>query len=198
VRTFIVLSLVGCVSACSVENRGPAADTVASRTPPAATADSGHAKTPLPSTGTWTVTPGGIGQVAVGMSVDDLRRVAGEVTLPARGAAECTYVRPANAPPGVSVMLASGRVARIDVDSAGVASDAGVAVGDSASKVEAAYAGRVATLPHKYVSGGQYLTVKPISPGDSTLRIVVESEGGRITRFRSGRVPEVEFVERCG
>ena len=132
------------------------------------------------------------------MSVDDLRRVAGDVALPAGGAAECTYVRPSKAPPGVSVMLASGRVARIDVDSAGVQSDAGVAVGDTASKVEAAYAGRVSTLPHKYVPGGQYLTVKPVSPADSTLRIVFEAEGGRITRFRSGRVPEVELVERCG
>lgn len=132
------------------------------------------------------------------MSVEDLRRVAGDVTLPAGGATECTYVRPSKAPPGVSVMLASGRVARVDVDSAGVQSDGGVAVGDSASKVEAAYAGRVSTLPHKYVAGGQYLTVRAASPADTTLRIVFESEGGRITRFRSGRVPEVQFVERCG
>lgn len=95
-------------------------------------------------------------------------------------------------------MLAGGRVARVDVDSAGVQSDAGVAVGDSASRVERAYPGRVTTTPHKYVSGGQYLTVRPASPADSTLLIIFESEAGRITRFRSGRVPEVELVERCG
>jgi hypothetical protein len=95
-------------------------------------------------------------------------------------------------------MLAGGRVARVDVDSAGVQSDAGVSVGDSASRVSAAYAGRVTAMPHKYVQGGQYLTVRSASPADSALRIVFESEAGRITRFRSGKVPEVEFVERCG
>ena len=131
------------------------------------------------------------------MTTDDLRRVAGDFTMPS-GASECTYVRPANAPRGVAVMLASGLVARVDVDSSGVQSDAGVAVGDSASRVSAAYAGRVSTTPHKYAPGGQYLTVQSASPADSSLRIVFESDAGRITRFRSGRVPEVEQVERCG
>ena len=143
------------------------------------------------------LTPAGIGPVRVGMSVDDLRR-ATEVTLPAGRLASCTYVRPSTAPAGVSVMLASGQVARIDVDSVGVRTDAGIAVGDSAARVGQAYSGRVTTMPHKYVSGGEYLIVKPASPADSTLRIVFESEGGRITRLRSGRVPEVEWVERCG
>ena len=53
-------------------------------------------------------------------------------------------------------------------------------------------------MPHKYVAGAQYLVVRPASPTDSTFRIVFVSESGRITRFRSGRVPEVEWVERCG
>ena len=95
-------------------------------------------------------------------------------------------------------MLARGQVARVDVDSAGVMSDAGVAVGDSAARVTDAYAGRVTATPHKYVPGGQYLTVRPVPPADSTHQMVFETENGRITRFRSGRVPEVEWVERCG
>jgi hypothetical protein len=95
-------------------------------------------------------------------------------------------------------MFARGRVARIDVASAGVTSDAGIAVGDSAARVTEAYAGRVTTPPHKYVPGGQYLTVRSTSPADSARRMVFETENGRVTRFRSGRVPEVEWVERCG
>ena len=95
-------------------------------------------------------------------------------------------------------MLAGGRVARVDVDSAGVRSDAGVSVGDTSTSVLQAYAGRVTTMAHKYVQGGEYLIVRPSSPSDSTLRIVFESEAGRITRYRSGRVPQVEWVERCG
>lgn len=95
-------------------------------------------------------------------------------------------------------MLANGRVARIDVDSAGIRSDGGIGVGDSAAAVTRAYEGRVTRMPHKYVSGGEYLVVRPVAGSDSTLRIVFESEGGRVTRYRAGRVPEVEWVERCG
>ena len=131
------------------------------------------------------------------MTLDELKTAAGDVTPAPNAAAECAYVHPASAPPGVLAMLAKGVVARIDVDSAGVATVEGVAVGDTASKVNDAYAGRVTVTPHKYVQGGQYLTVKPTAPQDS-LRIVFESEAGRITRYRVGRVPQVEWVERCG
>lgn len=131
------------------------------------------------------------------MSIAELRKVAGDVP-PANPTAECSYVRPGATPPGVLVMLARGQVARVDIDSAGVASDAGVSVGDSAARVTEAYAGRVTATPHKYVPGGQYLTVRSTSPADSARRMVFETENGRVTRFRSGRVPEVEWVERCG
>jgi hypothetical protein len=95
-------------------------------------------------------------------------------------------------------MLARGQVARVDVDSAGVRSDAGVAVGDRTARVADAYAGRLVTMPHKYVPGGQYLTVRSTSPPDSLRRMVFETENGRVTRFRAGRMPEVEWIERCG
>jgi hypothetical protein len=132
------------------------------------------------------------------MTVDELQLATGDVATPAGGFAACAYVRPASAPRGVAVMLAGGRVARVDVDSAGVRSDAGVSVGDTSASVLQAYAGRVTTMAHKYVQGGEYLIVRPTSSSDSTFRIVFESEAGRITRYRSGRVPEVEWVERCG
>ena len=52
--------------------------------------------------------------------------------------------------------------------------------------------------PHKYLPGGEYLTVRSASPADSLRRMVFETENGRVTHFRAGRVPEVEWVERCG
>jgi hypothetical protein len=61
-----------------------------------------------------------------------------------------------------------------------------------------AYPGHVTATSHKYVPGGQYLMVRPGSPADSALRIVFETDSGHVTRFRSGRMPEVEWVERCG
>jgi hypothetical protein len=95
-------------------------------------------------------------------------------------------------------MLVRGRVARVDIDSAGVRTDAGIAIGDSASRVVAEYGARVTAAPHKYVAGGQYLTVRAAAPEDSMLRLVFETDSGRVRRFRSGQLPEVAWVERCG
>jgi hypothetical protein len=192
VRTMTrVVLAVAAAGACTTEkNAGSSTDSTASPASPVASDTT-------PATSAWTVTPSGIGPIRVGMSAADLQRVGGDITLPANGA-ECAYVRPPTAPAGVVVMLARGQVARVDVDSAGVQSDAGVAVGDSTSRVSQAYAGRVTVTPHKYLQSGQYLTVRSPSPQDSTLRIVFEADSGHIKRFRSGRVPEVEWVERCG
>ncbi len=154
-------------------------------------------ETRRPASTAWVVTPDGIGAIRVGMTADELRRAVGHVPG-ANPAADCRYVRPSDAPAGVSVMLARGQVARVDIDSAGVSSDAGVAVGDSAAKVAEAYAKRMTATPHKYIPSGQYLTVRSASPADSLRRMVFETENGRVTRFRAGRVPEVEWVERCG
>lgn len=186
-------------AACTVEKSPGSADTTSpsAGTTPASTDSNAPAPAPAPAPAGFVVSADAAGPIRVGMSLDELRSAAGTLTPPPNATAECAYVHPASAPAGVLVMLAKGVVARIDVDSAGVATAEGVGVGDSASKVNDAYAGRVSVTPHKYVPGGQYLTVKPAAPRD-TLRIVFESEDGRITRYRVGRVPEVEWVERCG
>ena len=192
VRLLLALTVAG----CSVEKRPPADTARASQSSKGATATSAPSASPSTTAG-WTVTPDGIGAIRVGMTVDDLRKIAGDFAVP-NATAECSYVRPSAAPPGVMIMLARGQVARVDVDSAGIRTDAGIAVGDSAARVTDAYAGRVSSTPHKYVPGGQYLSTTPVSPQDSSRRIVFETANGRITRFRSGRLPEVEWVERCG
>lgn len=198
-RPIAVMAFVG-TSACTAEHKpesgGDTSNSAQPASPRAADTEAAPSQ-PAPSA-TWTVAPSGIGPIRVGMTIDDLRRVGGDVTLPSGAGAECAYVRPSSVPRGVSVMLAKGSVARVDIDSTGVQSDAGISVGDSVARVNQAYSGRVTVTPHKYVQGGQYLAVQPSSPLDSAFRIVFEAESGRVTRFRSGRVPEVPWVERCG
>ena len=200
VRTRWMLTIVAAVAgACTADkNARSSGDTLTPSQPPATpAADSTTTPASGAPTSVWTVTPSGIGPIRVGMTLEDLKRVGGDVNAPA-GNADCAYVRPPSAPAGVSVMLAHGEVTRIDVESSGVQSDADIVVGDSASRVNEVYAGRVTATPHKYVQGGQYLTVHSTSPQDSAFRIVFEIEAGRVTRFRSGRLPEVAWVERCG
>jgi hypothetical protein len=194
VETTLIALAVWSLGACT-EQRDSASDSSfdsgSAKALPAADSQTAGAAT----TG-WTVTPSGIGPIRVGMRLDEVTRVAGNVAPPPGGG--CDYVRPHGLAPGVSVMLSHGTVARVDVDSAGIRTASGVGVGDSASRVNALYAGRSTRSPHKYVPGAEYLTVSGPSPADSSNRIVFEIENGRVARYRSGRVPEVEWVERCG
>ena len=59
----------------------------------------------------------------------------------------------------------------------------------------AAYPGARAQ-PHKY-EDGHYLVALPGAPADTTHRIVFETAGGVVTRFRGGVAPAVEYVEGC-
>lgn len=113
-------------------------------------------------------------------------------TVAARGG--CGYLR--HPFPGVMVMVNEGRVARVDVDSAGIRTAEGAAVGDAEARVRELYAGRVTESPHKYTDG-RYLTVTPQAAADSALRLVFETDGAKVVRYRAGRMPEVEWVEGC-
>ena len=97
----------------------------------------------------------------------------------------------------MGVLAEQGYIARVDVDSGSVATESGARIGDGEARVRELYGDRVTEMPHKYVSGGKYLVVTPAS-GDTALRLVFETEGGRVARFRGGRMPQVMYVERCG
>jgi hypothetical protein len=143
----------------------------------------------------WTVTENGWGPIRAGMSVADARAaLGGELPEPANR--ECDHVRPPRGPKGVLIMTVGGQVARVEVNDTTVATAAGARVGDTEARISALYAGRVSTGPHKYTDG-HYLVVRRGAGADSTYRLVFETDGQRVTRYRGGRLPEVEWVEGC-
>ena len=110
--------------------------------------------------------------------------------------AQCTYVEWRGGPPGVRVMAAEGRIARVDIDSGVIATTEGARIGDTEARIIRLYPTAIVS-PHKYTDG-HYLTVTPTSVSDSAYRLVFETEKGKVTRYRAGKRPEVEFVEGCG
>jgi hypothetical protein len=91
-------------------------------------------------------------------------------------------------------MVESGAIARVDVDSGDAVTAEGARIGDTEERVKTLYSGLTIT-PHKYTSG-HYLTTRFAT--DTTYRIVFETDGQRVVRYRAGRIPQVEYVERCG
>lgn len=153
---------------------------------------------PAPST-SWTVTEHGIGPLLTGMTVAQAKSAVGGGFAAPRGySGGCGYAVLVKGPSGLAVMLEDGKIARVEVRSGGIATGEGARIGDSESRIKSLYAGRVTSTPHKYVSGAHYLTVIPSAPADSAYRIVFETDGSKVTEYRSGRTPAVEQVERCG
>jgi hypothetical protein len=144
------------------------------------------------------LTEDGLGQIQVGMTLDEAVSLGLLSENPTMNA-KCDYVFPAvgaGIPEGVSVMVVRGKIARIDVDTGAVTTEEGARIGDTEDKIKTIYGDDLQIQPHKYITGGHYMIV----PGDSASAgkaIVFETDGQRVTMFRGGRQPEVQWVEGC-
>ena len=184
-RTMILVTLL---AACTRAPDERARDTAA---PSSGTRDTAAAQLPV-------VTPHGLGPLVVGATFAEasgalggaLARAANSDTL------ACDYARWRGGPVGVTVMVDSGRVARVEVDSGTIATAEGARIGDDEARIRALYPGRVTKSPHKYTDG-HYLTVRPAQASDTTHLIVFETDGQTVLRYRGGRKPQVEYVESC-
>jgi hypothetical protein len=172
---------------------GCAGDTAADAGAGASTDTTSAAVPPPPAA--WTVSEQGWGPIRAGMSVADARTALGG-ELPEPAGRECDQVRPPRGPRGVLIMTVGGQVARVEVSDTTVATAAGARVGDTEARINALYRGRVETGPHKYVDG-HYLVVRRGTGADTIHRLVFETDGQHVTRYRAGRMPEVEWVEGC-
>ena len=186
----IILAAVSVAIACSSERA--ARDTSSRVAPPAGdTSDVSG----------WRVTPNGLGPVRVGMTSAEVRSALGDAwqertgAAPGPGAAaECRHVNIGGLSATVRAMLVSDRIVRVEVDTGDVATDRGARIGDSEARIDSLYRGQVRVGPHEYTDG-RYLVVIP--PADTLRRIVFETDGRIVTRYRAGKIPEAEWVEGC-
>lgn len=141
----------------------------------------------------------GIGSIRVGMTVAEAS-IASGTKLVGKGEPSCYYVRPLGVPKGLGFMVTNGRIARVDVyENKNITTLSGAKIGDTEARIKALYPGQIKVSPHKYTadSGGHYLTYIPKDKSDRFYRLIFETDGKRVTNFRAGKLPEVEFVEGC-
>jgi len=84
-------------------------------------------------------------------------------------------------------------------DKSAITTLSGAKIGDTEARIKALYPGQIKVSPHKYTgdSGGHYLTFVPKDKSDRFYRLIFETDGKQVTNFRSGKLPEVEYVEGC-
>jgi hypothetical protein len=144
------------------------------------------------------VSVNGIGSIRIGMSVSEAARASGLELVPeheplASDELDCYYVKPRAGLTGVTFMIRSAHVARIDISNPRVRTVSGAGVGSTESDLRRLYAGRVNTTKHKYDPTGHYMVVHP----RGSRQIVFETDGRVVTEYRVGKVPEVGYVEGC-
>jgi hypothetical protein len=144
----------------------------------------------------------GFGRAKVGMTVNAASSAAATRLVSLDGkkilSKGCSYVKPKTEPQGIQFMLTDGRIARVDVvNNKQITTVSGAKIGDTEAKIKSLYPGKIKVTPHKYVTGGHYLTFTSDSPNYKNYRVVFETDGNRVTRYRAGKLPEVEFVEGC-
>jgi len=141
----------------------------------------------------------GLGQIQIGMTLAEAVNMGLLNERPDMKAA-CDYVFPAvgaGIPFGVNIMVVKGKVARIDVDTGTVTTEDGAKIGDTEDRIKSIYGDELKITPDKFIQGGHNLMVM----GDSASAgkaLVFVTDGQRVTMFRAGRIPEVEWVEGCG
>lgn len=109
----------------------------------------------------------------------------------------CRYARPEKLGNSLSFMVVDGVVVRAEVSTRGISTLSGIRVGDTEAKVKATYPGKIKVEKHHYDEKGHYLIYTPSDPKDAQFRLVFETDGKVVTTYRSGRDPEVHWVEGC-
>jgi hypothetical protein len=114
---------------------------------------------------------------------------------------ECSYVQLKGEPKGIRFIVTKGRIARVDISSKRITTISGARIGDNENRILSLYRGQIKATPHPYVSRrthkGKYLTFVPKDAANKNYRIIFETNKNRVDRFRSGKLPEVEYIEGC-
>jgi hypothetical protein len=136
----------------------------------------------------------GFGTAKVGMTLARASRVfSSALVRDAQYEEACYYATAKRGFKDISFMFTDGRLARIDVENKNYTTVEGARVGDTEARIKRLYKGRVVVTPHAYTDG-HYLTVRQKG---GKFAYVFETDGKRVTNFRAGKFPEVEYIEGC-
>ena len=200
-----VLVLAACKAERPAEPAAPAAERptvdrpAADMPPAAATVAAPSLPTgPIPAAGA--ITFAGFGPANFGANDEEVRMAwgkdLGDVYAGEPGG--CYYLFPQPKPEGsyrLAFMIEGNKFARIDVDTAEIVAPGGGKVGMSAEEIGKLYAGRIEGQPHKYDPDGKYLRIKDGAGGAGVL--LFEVNAGKVSEWRIGVPPQVDYVEGC-
>lgn len=142
---------------------------------------------------------GGYGDMLFGMTDAETKAAwGGELKGAPAKHQICYYLSPISnpMPSYFAFMIENDKFVRYDVRNDKQQAPGGGKVGMSAAQIEKLYPGRVKSSPHKYVKGGQYLRIKG-NDGSGGVLVFETDDAGKVSQWRVGQPPAVDYVEGC-
>ncbi len=198
------------LAACSPD-RGNATETDAAASPIASTTPADAMPPSLPEPGEASDTPvlnaaggsdamarfDGYGDMRLGIAADTMEASwGGELNRLGGPEETCYFLTPkwVKVPADFAFMIEDGKFVRYGTESAKFVAPGGGKVGMVAADLQSLYAGRIEDQPHKYTSG-KYLRIKDATTGNALL--FETNASGKVTEWRVGTPPQVDYVEGC-
>ncbi|HET7313383.1 hypothetical protein [Salinisphaera sp.] len=179
------------LGACGASPPGSAPDTAASTAAPASMMTTAQAPT--------MARYDGYGDMRFGMDEASFRAAwKGQLQgqLQGQDSRVCFYLWPKSVkvPADFAFMFEHGEFVRYDVATTKQTAPGGGKVGMSAARIHALYPD-VTEQPHKYETGGKYLRVE--NPDGTGVLVFEVGANGKVSRWRAGVQPQVDYVEGC-
>lgn len=154
--------------------------------------------TPTPLTSQTRLTLHGFGPVQIGMTISQAQQVTGQRfnQIESGGEPSCLYYE-TNGVEKVSFMVTEGKISRIDVDNPNVRTPSGARIGLTERQIYELYPGYIRSEPHHYLEVGHYLYFVPRDAEEQNYRLIFETDGQKVITIRSGKLPEVSWIEGC-
>ena len=200
-----IVMVVTLLSACQREDAGVPATSEPQTT--ATSSPMAEAPAPAPAVDDTAAPAGpvsqasflGYGDMKLGSTVDEARTAwGGELNGAPMEGTTCHYLWPKwiTRPADFAFMMEEGKFVRYDVGTDKETAPGGGKVGMSIDELQKLYGGALKASPHKYTQGGQYLAM---DAGDvAPTRLVFEADAtGKVTSWRVGLSPQVDYVEGC-
>ncbi|WP_162348951.1 lectin [Pseudoxanthomonas gei] len=141
----------------------------------------------------------GYGDMKLGSTVEEAKAAwAGELNGKPMEGTTCYYLSPkwVKKPSDFGFMMEEGKFVRYDVGTDKEAAPGGGKVGMTVEALQKLYNNALESSPHKYVQGGSNLSIA--ASGVAPSKLVFETDAaGKVTAWRVGLTPQVDYVEGC-
>ena len=139
----------------------------------------------------------GYGDVKLGIAAADMQTAwGGELNRLGGQQETCYFMTPkwVKVPADFAFMIEDGKFVRYGTESAKFVAPGGGKVGMAMTEIQSLYPGRIEQQPHKYTDG-KYLRIKDAASGNALL--FETDAAGKVTEWRVGMPPQVDYVEGC-